>query len=213
MRRSTLIVTAVLFGTLLHSATVEACSSIKSGAQIEAFECASCGGDSDTQESSIFTVSGSLLLSNRRATPELASLVLELEAKIDGSYVRIARRVLNESGDAIVENCEGLFEEAALPGRLVLVDADQNPISFASVKHLPEGRTGIRYIASFAGGLPRLDPGTMIRVRVLATAINADASRTCEIDATNDGSIDSAVKTHVTHSILRVPATVLALMP
>ena len=213
MRHSTLIVTALLFGTLIYSATAEACSSIKATAQIETFECASCGGDSDTQESSIFTVSGSLVLSNRRATPELASLVLEFEAKIDGSFVTVARRVLNESGDSVVENCEGLFADDALPGRLVLVDANQNPISFASVKSLPEGRTGLRYIASFGGGMPRLAPGTQVRIRVLTTAINADSSRTCEIDANNDGAVDSSVKTHITKSILRLPTTVLALMP
>ncbi len=213
MRRSTLIVIALLFGTLLHSATAEACSSIKASAQIEAFECADCGDGGNTEASSIFTVSGSLVLSNRRATPELASLVLELEAKIGGSYVPLARRVLNEAGDSVVENCEGLYADAALPGRLVLVDANQNPISFASVKSLPEGRTGLRYIASFGGGIPRMDPGTKVRVRVLATAINAHASGTCDIDANNDGATDSQVKTHTTVSNLRTPATVLALMP
>ena len=45
--------------------------------------------------------------------------------------------------------------------------------------------------------------------RVMTTAINADASRTCEIDANNDGGVNSSVKTHITKSILRMPATVV----
>ena len=213
MRQTTLTAIAALFGILLQSAAADACSSIKASAQLEMFQCMSCARNSDTLESSILTLSGSLVLSNRRAAPELASLVIELDAKIGNTFVPVARRVLNEAGDEIVENCEGLFADDALPGRLALVDGAGNPISFTSVKNLPEGRIALRYVASFGGAIPGLDPGSKLRVRTLATAINADAPRTCSIDANNDGSTDFSVKTHVTRSTVQMPATILALMP
>ena len=213
MRHAFFILTTALLGIMLQSAAADACSSIKAGAQLETFECTSTVCNQDTSSSKIFTISGSLVLGNRRATPTLASLVVELEARIDGSYTTVARRVLNENGDDVIENCEGIFSDDPMPGRLVLVDGAGNPISFASVKNLPEGRIGLNYIASFSGAIPGLDPGAKVRVRTMTTAFNTHTSGTCSIDADNSGSTDLSVKTHVAKTKVSVPSLSLALMP
>jgi len=213
MRRFIPTLTAAIVGTLACAAIADACSAIKSNVQLEMFHCASCAGGGERPEAEILTVSGTLALSNRRATPELASLVVEIEAKVGGQWTALARRVLNENGDDVVETCEGIFASDAMPGRLVLVDAAGNPLPFAAVKQLPEGTTALRYVASFGGPIAGLGPGAKARARVFATAIGADATGTCDIDANNDSVIDLAVKTHAIRALLRVPATALALMP
>ena len=82
-----------------------------------------------------------------------------------------------------------------------------------NIKNLPEGKFGLHYVASFAGPMPDIEPGGRIRARVFATAIGADASSTCAIDADNDGIVDAAVKTHRVRATVRVPTTTLALLP
>jgi len=195
----------MLFGILLQAADAAACSSLQVRPEIWIYECGCpCEGGS-TPAPDIVTVSGTIVLRNGRATPELASLVVEVEAKVGGSFTPVARRVLNEAGDDVVETCDSLYEDSAYPGTLDFVDDAGNPIPFSSIKELPEGRISLSYVASFAGDIPGIEPGAKARVRTITTLMNADASRTCSIDANNDASIDDDVKTHSDRSTVKLP--------
>ncbi len=201
----------MLFGTLLQAAAAVACSSLQVRPEIWIYECGCPCEDGSIPLPDIVTVSGTIVLSNGRATPELASLVVELEAKVGGRFTPVARRVLNEAGDDVVETCDRLYADSVLPGSLDFVDEDGNPIPFASIKNLPEGRVSLSYVASFAGNIPGIEPGGRARVRTITTLIDTDASRTCSIDANNDGSIDDAVKTHSDRSTVTLPEVPIVL--
>jgi hypothetical protein len=214
MRRVAFI--ALILGMTIVSSSEVAypCSAVRAGAQLNVFTCP-CpppggGGNLETQ---IYVVSGTVTLTNRRSAPDLASIVIELQARENGRYITVARRVLNEAGQSTVNTCNGPFTAGPIDGRVVLTDANGNELQFADVKNLPEGSATINFVATFAGAIPEIDLGERARVRVHTTAIGVDSPRTCEVDADGDGTIDNDVRTLVLQRVVRVPNVAGLLTP
>jgi hypothetical protein len=190
--------------------SVFACASLRATARMDTFGC-SCG-QADL-ETPITVVSGTALIGNGRAVPTLASLIIELQARHDGGiYQPIARQVLSEAGSDLpparsVATCNGPVNSGPIAGRIKLVDANEKPMTFDQVKTIPLGVTPLNFIATFAGPLPQLVPGSRARVKVYTTAIHTDQPHTCTIDADADGSLDGDVKTLIFQKVVRVPTT------
>jgi hypothetical protein len=109
--------------------------------------------------------------------------------------------------------CLGTFAAGPVAGRIVFVDGNGVELAFDQVKNLPLGTTAIKFIATFAGALPDLDPGERARVRVYTTAIGVDAPRPCRVDADGDGVEDAQVKTLKFQKNVRVPTAAFLITP
>ncbi|MBI3769138.1 MAG: hypothetical protein HY271_11700 [Deltaproteobacteria bacterium] len=216
MLRLAAAVLALVVSLLALQERAFACASLRVAARIDTFGCNCSEGN---LESPITVVSGTALLGNGRATPTLASIVVELQARQGSSpYQPIARQVLSDAGTDFppprsVATCNGPIAAGAITGRIKLVDANEQPLNFSDVKNIPVGVTPLRFIATFAGPLPELAPGSHARVKVYTTAINTDQPHTCTIDADGDGTIDSEVKTLIFQKAVRVPTVDLLINP
>ncbi len=184
------------------------CSVVRAGANISLFDCP-CG----ETVTPIYVVTGTLVLTNRRASPTLASIVVELSAKQKSKYVVVARQVLDEANHSVVDTCLGSFAAGPIAGHIVLTDGMGMQLSFADVKNLPEGTVTLHYIATFAGNIPEIILGQRVKVKAFTTLIGAHANATCSIDADGDGSIDSSVRTLTFQKIIKVPAQATDLTP
>jgi hypothetical protein len=215
MLRLAAAVLALVVSLLALQERAFACASLRVTARIDTFAC-NC---SEGLESPITVVSGTALLGNGRATPTLASIVVELQAR-EGSanYQPIARQVLSDAGSEFppprsVATCNGPIAAGDMAGRIRLVDANEQPLNFYEVKSIPVGTTPLRFIATFAGPIPVLRPGSHARVKVYTTAINTDQPHTCTIDADGDGTVDSEVKTLIFQKTVRVPTVDFLINP
>jgi hypothetical protein len=190
------------------------CSAVRAAARIDLFTCPcpdpNGGGE---LQNPIYVVTGTLVISNRRSSPTLASIVVELDGKQGSKYVVSARQVLDEAGHSTVNTCLGSFTAGPIDGRIVLTDGAGNELTFAQVKNLPEGSIAIHYVATFAGSIPEITPGSRVRVKAYTTAIGADTTQTCSVDADGNGSIDQKVKTLTLQKIIKVPAIAAELTP
>ena len=181
------------------------CAAVRATARIDTFSCPGCEGSLETQ---IYSVSGTAVISNGRATPVLGSLVVELQAREGNSvYFPVGRQVINAFGASSVNTCGGALSAGPYPGRVVFVDTNGNEVSFDAVKNIPEGTTALMFVATFVGTIPELSPGERARVKVYTTAKGVDAPFTCSIDADGDGSVDADVKTLTFQKTARVPTT------
>jgi hypothetical protein len=99
-----------------------------------------------------------------------------------------------------------------MSGRLVFTDTAGQELTFDDIKNLPEGRTMLQYIATFAG-VTNLELGERVRVKVYTTAFGVDASNTCSVDASGDGLNDADVKTLKFQRTIRVPAVATLITP
>ncbi len=191
-----------------------ACASLRANARIDQFVCGCTDG-----ETPITVVSGTALVGNGRANPILTSLVVELQARQGNSvYQPVARQVLNDGGSDFppprqAETCNGPLAAGPVEGRLKVVDLNQKELSFDQIKDIPVGTTGINFIATFAGPLPQLRPGTNARVKVYTTAMHSDHPHPCVIDADDDGTVDTDVKTLIFQKAVRVPTTQFLINP
>ena len=214
------VVAATLAVSLLGAAErAHACAALRAQARIDQFTCAACAG-SDTLEQTITEVSGSALIFNGHASPTLTSLVVELQARPIGTslYHMVGRQVLSATGtdyppSRIVQTCNGPIASGSIAGRIRLVDGNESPLTFDQVKAIPLGTTSLNFIATFAGSMPDLVPGTRARVRITTTAINTDGTHPCSIDADGDGTMDSDVKTLIFQKTVRVPTTAFLINP
>jgi hypothetical protein len=188
-----------------------ACSAVRSNVRLELFDCF-CPGEG-ALETPIFSVSGTMRLSNRKAAPTLASLVVELQTRRKGKYITVATLVINEADDAFVDTCRGGFSAGPVPGRIVFRDGNSNELTFGDVKNLPIGVTELNYIATFAGPIPGLELGGRGRIRVYTTTIGAHTSGTCTVDADGDGFNDQRVKTFRFQRAVRIPALAQLVFP
>jgi len=189
------------------------CSAVRSSARVDLFTCPCPDGNAGELQNPIYVVTGTISLTNRRAAPTLGNIVVELDGKQKSKYVPVARQVLDEAGHSIVNTCEGTFAAGPIAGRIVLTDDQGNELTFAQVKNLPEGTVTLHYVATFAGLIPEITPGSRIRVRTVATFIGADSPKTCSVDADGNGSIDNDVRTLVLQKVVKVPATAAELTP
>ena len=81
------------------------------------------------------------------------------------------------------------------------------------MKNIPDGITPLNFVATFAGLIPELKPGSRARLKVYTTAMNTDQPRTCSVDADGNGTIDSQVKTLFFSTVVRVPTTSFLITP
>jgi len=217
MRRVSLLglnALVVLISVVTFSGVAYPCSAVRAGARIDLFTCP-CPppGGGAPLENPIYVVTGTMTLSNRRSTPTLGNIVIELSAKKKGKYVIAGRQVLDEAGHAVVNTCQGSFTAGPIAGRVVLTDGAGNELTFAQVKNLPEGTVTLHYVATFAGSIPEITPGSRVRVRAFTTAIGADSTKTCSVDADGNGTVDSNVRTLITSKIVKVPAIASIITP
>jgi len=214
MLRLTTAVVLVAAALLGWNERAFACASLRAQARIDQFVCGCEDG-----ETPITVVSGTALIGNGRADPTLTSLVVELHARQGNSvYQPIARQVMNEDTsdfppDHDAQTCSGPLTAGPIPGRIKVVDLDQQPLSFDQIKNIPVGTTGINFVATFAGAMPLLKPGTNARVKVYTTAMHSDHPHPCLIDADGDGTVDSDVKTLIFQKAVRVPTTQFLITP
>ena len=185
------------------------CGALRATARIDAFSC-----NCDERARDIYEVTGTAVVSNARATPLLGSLVVEIQTK-EGhqAFVPVARQVLNAFGASAVETCQGLFSAGPVEGRIVLIDKDGDELGFDDVKHLMHGQTSIMFVATFAGTIPHLNAGDLIRIKVYTTAVDADVPLPCQVDGDGDGVIDGHVNTLTFKKIVRVPTTSFLIVP
>jgi len=115
-----------------------ACASMRGKAQLITVTRRCPLGSILPAESLTTLVRGTMKIMNRRTTPMLGSLVVEIDARSPKSYVAITRLVL-DAGDSAVETCEGAMAGGPVDGEIALLDAAGLPVSFDGVKHLPEG--------------------------------------------------------------------------
>jgi hypothetical protein len=216
MLRLTVGALALVVSLLTLHERAFACATLRATGRIDVFGCNCSTG----LESPITVVTGTALVGNGRATPTLTSLIVELQARQGGVgiYQPVARQVLSADGTDFppprsVATCKGPVAAGPVPGRITLIDQDEQPLSFDDVKHIPDGVTPINFVATFAGPLPQLKPGSHARLKVYTTAINTDQPHTCTIDADGDTVMDSAVKTLIFQKTVRVPTTSFLITP
>jgi hypothetical protein len=204
----------VVLSVLTMNGVAYPCSAVRAAARIDLFTCPcpdpNGGGN---LESPIYVVTGTIVLSNQRANPTLGNIVIELDAKKKGKYVVAATQVLDEAGHSFVNTCNGSFAAGPIPGHIVLTDGAGNELTFAQVKNLPQGSVVLHYVATFAGTIPDVTPGSRVRVRAVTTAINTDSTHTCSVDADGNGSIDSNVRTLSLQKVVKVPAIAASITP
>ncbi len=208
-------VLALVLGVLGFAERAYPCAALRATASIALFSCVG-GGDCDGNlETQIVSVTGTALISSAHLAPNLGSLVVEVQARQDnGSYVPAARRVVNRFGASSVSTCAGpLSSSGSFPGTIVFVDKDGNELNFDSIKNIPNGTTGLNFVATFVGTIPELDPGERARIRVYTTIKNADGSDQCSIDADGDGVVDANVRTLIFRKLVRVPSMAFLLSP
>lgn len=211
------IATLVLVGALLglHERAF-ACATLRATARIDQFSCTCTEGNLETP---ITVVSGTALIGNGRANPTLTSLVVELQARQGNSvYQPVARQVLSDDGSEYpparhAQTCNGPLSAGPIAGRIKVVDPSEQDLTFDQIKNIPIGTTGINFVATFAGPLPQLKPGTNARVKVYTTAIGSDHPHPCAIDADEDGAMDAEVKTLIFQKAVRVPTTSFLINP
>jgi len=215
MPRLTAVALALVSVLLVHERAF-ACATLRATGRIDTFAC-SCGEGLDNP---ITVVTGTAFIGNGRATPTLASLIVELQAKKNGVgiYQPVARQVISADGTDFppsrsVTTCTGPVAAGPIGGRIQFVDKDEKPLTFDDVKNIPDGITPLNFVATFAGLIPELKPGSRARLKVYTTAMNTDLPRTCSIDADADGTIDSQVKTLFFQTVVRVPTTSFLITP
>lgn len=214
------LVTFAILGLLVldlsytQEAAGQLCPRFRAAARVDTFACPCPDGDNGNLETPIIVVTGSLAVDLRRQTGTLASLVVELHARERrGGWVAVARQVLDATDGSIVETCRGTLTSGPVAGRIVLVDADGNALTFDQVKNVPEGRTLVRYIATFAGAIPTITPGKRTRVKTYTTVMGMSGPGTCTVDADGDGIEDLGVKTFVFQPFARVPKDAHLIVP
>ena len=216
MPRLVLVAFLVATAMLASPERVLACATLRAQARIDSFGCNCSEGNLETP---ITVVTGTALIGNGNALPTLASLVVELQARQGNSiYKPIARHVLSGGGSDFppprsVQTCNGPLAAGPIGGRITLVDADEHALTFDDVKNIPLGVTPLNFIATFAGPMPELKPGSRARVKVYTTAIDSDHPHTCNTDADADGTVDSNVKTLIFQKTVRVPTTTFLIAP
>jgi hypothetical protein len=216
MPRPLFAVLVLLTAMLASSERAFACATLRAQARIDTFGCTCTGGNLETP---ITVVTGTALIGNGNALPTLASIVVELQARQGNSiYKPVARHVLSSSGTDFppprsVQTCNGPMAAGPIGGRITLVDADEHALTFEDVKNIPVGVTPLNFIATFAGPMPELKPGSRARVKVYTTTINADHPHPCATDADGDGSVDTNVKTLIFQKTVRVPTTTFLINP
>jgi hypothetical protein len=216
MLRLTVVALALVTSMLTLHERAFACATLRATGRIDTFACSCAEG----LDSPITVVTGTALIGNARANPVLASLIVELQARKNGvgMYQPIARQLLSGQGTdyppaRTVTTCKGPISSGQVPGRIQLVDADENPLTFDDVKNIPRGVSPLNFVATFAGPLPDLKPGSRARLKVYTTAIGTDQPPTCSVDADGDGTTDSEVKTLISQIVVRVPSTSFLLTP
>ncbi len=216
MLRLSVTALALVVSLLGLRTNVLACATLRATARIDTFGCNCSEGDLETP---ITVVSGTALIGNGRAAPTLTSLIIELQARHGTSvYQPIARQILSAAGTDLppvrsVATCNGPVSSGPVAGRIKLVDANEQALTFDQVKSIPLGLTPLMFIATFAGPLPQLVPGSRARLKVYTTAINTDQPHTCTIDADANGTLDSNVKTLIFQKSVRVPTTAFLINP
>ncbi len=210
---SALTVVVALFA---FQARALACATLRATGRLDTFACSCAEG----LENPITVATGTALVGNGRATPTLASLIVELQAKKNGIGVfqAVARQMISADGTDYppprsVATCKGPVTAGPVAGRIQLVDKDEKPLTFDDVKNIGDGITPINFVATFAGLIPELKPGSRARLKIYTTAVNTDQPHTCSIDADGDGSLDSAVKTLIFQTVVRVPTTAFLITP
>jgi hypothetical protein len=216
MLRLATAVLALVVSLLAIQERVFACATLRATARIDTFGCACSDNNLETP---ITVVSGTALIGNGRAAPTLTSIVVELQARQgSGIYLPVARQVISDAGSDFpppraVATCNGPLAAGPIAGRIKLVDANEQPLTFDDVKHIPLGVTPVMFVATFAGPLPQLTPGSRARVKVYTTATDTDQPHTCTIDADADGTVDSEVKTLFFQKAVRVPTVAFLIQP
>lgn len=214
MHRFASSILALALGVLVthgRADVASACSGVGATVKIDPFECGACGGGGLITP--IWSVSGTVFLTNDQATPVLASIVVEIQTPIGFKYVPAARLVLDAAGHTFVDTCKGGFADGPTEGRIVLTDGQGNEVSFQDVQNLPEGTAALNFIATFAGPVPGLELGGRARVKIYTTAIGVHGSLLCSVDADGNGIVDQDVKTLVFQKSLTVPATATLINP
>lgn len=216
MLRFSVAALALLGSLLALRVDAFACATLRASSRIDTFTCNCSEGNLETP---ITVVSGTALIGNGLATPTLTSLVVELQARSgNGIYHPIGRQVISAAGSDFppsrsVSTCGGPLAAGPVAGRIKLVDANEQELTFDQVKNIPDGVTPLNFVATFAGPLPQLVPGSRARVKIYTTAKNTHQPHACTIDADNDGTVDSDVKTLFFQKSVRVPTTAFLINP
>src|SRR6185369_17528882 len=123
--------TLVLVASLVSAqGRVFACATLRASGHIDQFSC----GCSEDLETPITVVTGTALVGNGRATPTLTSLIVELQARPKsgpGIYQPVGRQVISDKGTDFppprtVTTCKGDLDAGPVPGRVQLIDGNQN---------------------------------------------------------------------------------------
>ena len=203
----------VLFFVLGSTGVAYPCTAVRTSARIATFAAPCNDGQGGSLATTMHVVTGTVVLSNKYVQPTLGSLVVELQARENGDYVPVGRRVINALGSSSVNTCPGALSSGPSLGTLVFVDADGDPIGYDQMKDIPSGKYPLRYVATFIGDVPELDPGERVRVKTYITVVGVGGSNTCTTDADSDGDPDIGVRTFIMRKTARVPHLASQLSP